>query len=250
MLHDQAFARAMIAGRSDTVAQAALSDAERGWLQAADPRAFAVDTYRTSRLLKALIDEFPCSVARVASLSGSSWRQGLHDFFSSTGFHVGIQRRGRLVESFAAWLAERDDQVLSALVALELSVALLARQRSSAGPGTSVKLAAGVGVLALPGGLLSLVHAVRAQLGDDVIGALDGYRWPPHQVRMAEQERVLVVAGAVEPLGGPLFDLLSCCGAPGGATLQQLIEVGARHEATAEDVAEIVDELRQDGVLR
>jgi len=162
MLHDPAFAQAVFAGAG----LPELTDAERGLLLASDPRAYRTDPYRRSRLLQALIEEFPCATALVSR--GGRALDRVDAFLSSPDFHQAVQGRRSVALAWGCWLGVRAPGV----AALEHAVARARRWRRPRGPGLA--LATGVQPVALQVGALARWQHLSARLGPEPLAALVG----------------------------------------------------------------------------
>lgn len=160
LLHDPALVDHVYAGRE----LPEIGPTEHRWIRSVDRRAWGVDPYRRSRLLHALIEEFPVAVAARGT-------EGLESFCSSAAFHTCIQDRGHLAAAFGRWLGE------GGFARLERTFAAIRR-------GAVGGLGPGVGVVAVPAGCLDAWSAARARLGADPVPAVVGG------------------ARAVEPVGG------------------------------------------------
>jgi hypothetical protein len=99
LLYDPVFAEAVALAPDSALADVPLSQAERGWLAAADPRPFRLDPLRRTRTLRALLDEYPAALALALA---APTRLDVDAFFSSPEFHTAIQDRHALAPRFGA----------------------------------------------------------------------------------------------------------------------------------------------------
>ena len=102
MMFDAAFRDRVYADAETALQGLNLSPDERYWLTTPDPRAYATDTYRCSRALTGLLEEYP--VAGALALRTPHGLDRLHGFFAADVFHHCIQERGSMAEAFGMYL--------------------------------------------------------------------------------------------------------------------------------------------------
>ena len=108
-------------------AEGAVTDEERGWLRAVDPRAWRTDPWRAARLLAALLEEFPGATA--------AHGKDMLPFFRSARFDACLRDGDSLAGAFAAWLIEVGTDDVAAHARVEGAVAEL--RRVVEGPATT-----------------------------------------------------------------------------------------------------------------
>lgn len=146
--------------RPDVFARFALSDVERAWLLAVDPRALGTDPARRERLIRTLAEELPASVTlytrHVRSLAA------LHAFCESEPFLDALATDGPLVLAFARFLADALPPAARDVVAIERLKA--EARRSAQRPPTpgGVSVAPGVRAIAVGEHALPLLQAIEA----------------------------------------------------------------------------------------
>lgn len=236
MLHDPPFVEAIYGG----CALPELSAAERAMLVAVDRRAWATDPYRRSRLLQALIEEYPASSA-LASRWGSAV-PALDAYLSSPSFHRCIQERGYVALAYGRWLVERVGPVAE----VELALAEARRPRDASVSG--LVLGPGVVPVIVRTGAVALLAAIRERLGPHPVETLVGRRVDAEGLpSLGDGEESLLVEGqGITYAPRPLVEALSTARRPTtrGALLETLVALGAGDEAE-----EILDGLVHDGVL-
>jgi hypothetical protein len=176
MLYDDAFVREVHEDAEGALAGEGLSDDERAWLAAADPRAFRADPLRRQRTLRILNDEFKASTTlALAETRSLSFALG---FFSSTEFHEAVRARRVIVTAYGEYLlaATRDGRLrtpqLPEVIRLEAKMAGCRRdaraartkEASSVGGAPQMRLAPGVGIGAFGAHVLDTVHRVEQYL--------------------------------------------------------------------------------------
>jgi hypothetical protein len=222
-----------------------LSAAERALLLAADPRAFGVDTLRRGRLLTALVEEFPASVALLAD--GGRIMGRADAFLSSPDFHHAVQERLALAPVFGAWLVAR----VGGVARIELAAAQGRRDPPPVGPG--LHRGPGVRVLHAPAGSLDRFAALRQRLGEAPLDALaSGVSILGLPAPGRGQEALLVEpdragGGGVGLASEGLVALLQA--ASPAQPRSALRALALRHGALEEEVDEVLDDLLSDGLL-
>lgn len=195
-------------------AKGSLGPRERALLDRVDPRGFDVDRYRRGRVLAALLDEFPFTVADLGAAV-------LDEVFSSGAFAACVLGRGSLAAGFAERVTGR-----SSWAGLEAAVALSRR------PPVGV-LGAGVAVFEAPAGAPDAWAGHRPEPS----GVLAGWT-PPKAVGAAR--RFLVEAGGITEVPDALYEVLER--ARSARSLSEL----EGPDTDAEDLADLV----QQGLLR
>lgn len=235
MLYDPALVAQVYAGEP----VAGLADAERAMLTAGPRAAWGADPLRSTRTLQALLEEYPVSAA-VTGLPP------LHAFFTSDRFHDCIQSRGRIVEAFGEWLTGQAGRIAQ----LELAIA---RSRRDAPPTPGcLSRAPGLVPVSLPEDTLTTWQQLRARLGSQPLNVLvsKGFRPSALPAPSPTTAHWLIERGGdggVQLGGGSeaLNKLLAAAPAP-----RETLEAAAvRLGASAEDAAEIIDDLLRDGLL-
>lgn len=216
-------------------------DAEgRALLTRVDRRAWDTDPYRRARTLRALVEEYPCTVAELGVA-------GLETFFGAPAFHDALQGRGSLATAFGAWIAPRAGPVVAierAFVALRRAVPV------TPAPGELVRGA--VIPVAVPVGTYARwVDLVDALGADGLARALAGWRPPAAPVRGRGKEHLLVQAlGGVEAVAegsDGLHALLVAAARP--VPRRDLRRVAVRLGASPAEADGLLDELVADGLL-
>lgn len=242
MLHDPALVAAVAAGAP----LPELSDRERALLDAVDPRAFGIDAFRRSRLLRACIEELPVATALLTG--GGRELSGADAFLSSAAFHESVQSRGVVVLAYAGWLRAR----VGPLVEIEAAVAQARRRRRPAGG--AYALAAGAWPFAIPVGGLERWAAVRGRLGPAPLERLVGEgielkglpllgRGEEHYLARVGADGEAALEGSSEGLHAILLAAI-----PGGdRAMLEAVAVG--EGASPQDALEIIEELVRDGWL-
>ncbi|MEZ4266716.1 MAG: hypothetical protein R3F39_10085 [Myxococcota bacterium] len=256
LLYDPAFAAAAFADPDAALAEVALTPAERGWLRDADPRPFRLDPMRRTRTLKALLDEYPASLALVLH-AGS---QDLDAFFSSPAFHDAIQTRQALAPIFGRWLAALSAPHRRTAAVARLEAALSALRRPKTPGATSVPdhlaLPERFALARLPEGTSALYAHVRAHLvalGPNPIEAL--YQTPPDLGRLPLPSPSATESLLLERLADGSFDIselpdaLADLLAAAPASREALQAIARAHGAEPPEDAEVLDDLLSDGLL-
>lgn len=220
---------------------AGLSAEDAALLRAVDPRAWATDTFRRARLLQAIVDELPVSVAVLGLQQADA-------YLSSEAFAQAVRERGSMVLGFGAWARRGAGDVAT----LERAIALARRRLAPPGPG--LLCAPGVVAVDVARGTLAFVHAGRAALeaGEEGVthAVIQGARLGPAP-RGGGEEHLLVIAdgsGAttVELASKALVGLLRACAAP---VSRRDAERAAKRLGAGAEAAEIVAGLVEDGLL-
>lgn len=253
MLFDPPFAELVYRDPDRALAWLDLTGAEREWLRRPDARAYRTDPMRRARTLTGLLEEYPAS----AALAGDA--RALDAFFSTTTFHRCIQDGGSLADAFGIWLrgAATPDRSpwMSPVLRLEWSIAALRRRRPArldAGP--RLVLDPRVDLLELPAGTLECYGSMLGALGAKPVEALLTGNIPaaPATPPGSAPETALVRVDArdsasAEVLPEALFALLAFARTP--RTRPDLLDEARRLGAEADDAAEIVDGLVNEGIL-
>ncbi len=231
LLHDPLFADAIAADPARALAGVALTADERAWLVATPRAAWGTDPARPGRVLAALADEFPATLALVPERAAS--------FFAGPAFHAAVQERGSLALAFADHLACEGGARVRAVARLERAIAALRRAgRAPNVPAGRLRLAPQVAVVRVPEGAPALLAALRA-----------GGRGAPLGARDAP---VLVIAPTggettIESLEPALAALLAR--AQAGCARVDLLAEARRLGAESGEDEEIVAGLVSDGLL-
>jgi len=253
MLHDERFRAAVYAKPEEVLA--GLSKAARDMLVAADFRAWGVDVHRPTRVLKAILDEYP--VSALALLEEGQSLQGLHAFFSSAKFHEAVMRREALAPGFGDFLATLAKGATSrAVVSLESAIARVRRREVPSNAEGDWLVRGTCEALSVKARTLVVWEKARAALseGDPVARLLSGKRLPRlGKVEKATEEHLLVSRETEgEPtvgfVGEGLVRLLQLAEHPVPREVLQraALEVGADEG----EVDEIVNEIEHEGLLK
>ena len=233
LLHDPQLVAALHADVEQALAGVDLTARERGWLLQQPPAAWRADPARPARVLAALAEEFPATVARATVRAAA--------FLRAPEFHRAVQERGSLALAFGDHLAAASEPRIVALARLERAVAEVRRapRAPAASPAGRLRLSPRAVVLRFPAGALALLEAARRGEAGGELGA---------------GEEVVLVARApgtdevtLEALEPALAALLT--GAVGGCHRDMLLAEARFHGADAGEDAEIVDRLVADGLL-
>jgi hypothetical protein len=256
LLYDPAFASAVFADPDAALQTAALTDPERAWLRDADPRAFRLDPMRRTRTLRAVLDEYPASLALVLASEGPD----LDAFFSSPEFHAAIQTRQALAPAFGGWLAALAPALnpTSAVARLEAALSALRRPTPPAAASQKERLALAprFALTTLPEGSSALyahIHAHLAALGPNPVDAL--YQTPPDLGRVPPLSPAATESLLLERLADGSFeisefpDALAEILAAAPAQRATLEAVARAHGAEPPEDAEVLDDLITDGLL-
>jgi hypothetical protein len=233
LLYDPTLAEALSVDPRTALAGADVSDDELAWLLAVPSAAWRVDPARPERLLAALADEYPGSLALAPARAGA--------FVQSPHFHQTVQERGSLAVAFGDHMAADADPRLVAVARLERATAVVRRapRRLSASPPGRLRLTPAGRVIRLARGAGDLLSALRAGIAPPRLGPGD--------------EPLLVLrAGAtlevtIERLEEGLATLLE--EAAGGTTRRGLEASIGRAGVAPSEAAAIVDDLVAGAVL-
>jgi hypothetical protein len=233
LLHDPVFAAAVRADADRALAGVDLTADERGWLLAQPAAAWRTDAGRSERVLAALAEEYPATLARTPNAAAA--------FMQSPEFHGAVQERGSLAGALGDHLARTGDRATRVLARLEQAVAAVRRAPRAPRPSPAGRLRRSprARVLRLPAGALELLAAVRRGDRGPRLGTTD------------EPVLVALAPGAtdvtLEALDPALAALLERA-APGCAAEELAIEAG-RHGADPDEAREVVGRLVGDGLL-
>jgi hypothetical protein len=234
LLHDPTFAATLRADPDRALAGVDLTASERTWLGEATPAAWRTDPGRPTRVLAALVEEYPLTTRLVADRAAG--------FFAAPEFHDAVQTRGSLALALGTYLGrDASDPRVRALAALERAIAEVRRARplATVTSVTHLRLASRARVVRLPAGTLDLATALRAEERSDGLGV--------------GEEAVLVLGAApdgavtVEALEPELAALLER--AATGARREELQTVARLQGAEDGEVDQILDQLISDGLL-
>ncbi|MCC6623088.1 MAG: hypothetical protein IT385_17655 [Deltaproteobacteria bacterium] len=255
MLHDPSFRDRVVSEPDAALAGLDLDGVERAMLARVDARAWRLDPHRPWRVLTALIAELPVTVALVGA------PQRLDRFFASERFHRAIRAREALAIAFADWLGEVATRPAErALLALEGAFVAVRRARAPSvaasppeSPPERLVTSPRVRALSLPAGTLGAWESTRARLGPNPVEALvEGFA--PRTPRLGPAlEHVLIERplDREEPVAGfvqaELVELLRAAASP--VARADLVARIVASEATADEAAEILDGLENEGLL-
>jgi hypothetical protein len=167
LLHDPALVDRLTQAGAGALGGDDLSQAERSWLESADPRAFVTDPYRQARVLTALVEELPTATA----MAYGRLNQDLTTFFGSPLFHGAIDGDERLGPAFGAYLSAVGPDV-APLAELELALMDARRAPSGAHQAGELVVAPDVHWLAVAAGCLAAYgHVWAAIRGTGLEGA-------------------------------------------------------------------------------
>jgi hypothetical protein len=102
MLFDAAFRDRVYADPAAALHDVPLTAEERQWVTTPPPQAYGVDTYRQSRALSGLLEEYPVAGALAVRCPQGIAR--LQRFFASEVFHHCVQQRGSMADAFGQYL--------------------------------------------------------------------------------------------------------------------------------------------------
>jgi hypothetical protein len=231
LLYDPALAAAVATDPERALAALELTVEERHLLAAVPPAAWSADPDRGTRLIAALADEFPASLALAPDRAGG--------FVSSAAFRRVVRERGSMAAAFGEHLAA--DPRAGDVARLEGAVAAVRRapRRAGASPPGHLRLAPHARVLAVRGGTTGRLEALR--------------RGTPASAAGDAPETILVVrdgrSGEVtmEELSDALAAVLTR--ALDGAPIPLLTATLAGFGASPDEAAATLATLRADGVL-
>jgi hypothetical protein len=272
MLFDPRFAERALRDPEGALADVELSDRERAWLRAPDPRGWRTDPERPDRALTVLVQEYPASVALAAASGGGL--EKLRVFFSSAGFHRAIQDRGSMALAFGGYLidlaeaGEVGDRRVAPLARLERTIV---RLRRCAGPKPPPANPEAEAFRLSPDKMLDEAEAGTADLHDEVHRSLaasgsdlarvvfqppsplpgeetDPTRREPLLLELVRDEgpRVKYMVGIAE-ITEELHALLARATAP--RPWNELVAEAIRLGADPDDASEILSGLLADGTL-
>lgn len=199
---------------------------------ATPPAAWRTDPTRPGRVLAALADEFPATLALVPERAAT--------FFAGPAFHAAVQERGSLASAFADHLACDGGARVRAIARLERVIAEVRRAgRPVRVPLGWVRLAPRAVVVRVAAGAPALLAALRTGQRGAAVGP--------------SEEAVLVLAPpgggevTIEGLEPGLARLLDY--AAGGGPRAALVAEARRLGAEADEAEAIVAGLVADGLL-
>ena len=256
MLHDPNFASRIYDEPARALQDSGLGPSDWAHILRIDPRAWATDPERPSRVFEAIRREYPAACASAELASGG--RRGMLRFFESTEFHSSVMERGLLASAFGDWLRGEGEQgrlgarPTASLARLERACVDVRRasrlpQLRRSKDGLPERLAASPDrrLVELPEGTLLLYQDLLARLASG--SALSRLR-----LRSREREWVVVEPGEergslrASPLPEGLARLM--VEAAGGSSRTRLreiaLEIGA-DEAEVDDILKgmVADEL-------
>jgi hypothetical protein len=233
LLHDAAFAAAVHADPERALAAVDLTADERRWLLAKPAAAWRTDPARPARVLAALLEEYPATVAQAPDAPAG--------FFRSSELHAAIQERGSLALALGAYLARTGDRPTRTLARLEQAVAAVRRapRAPAKSPPGRLRLSPRARVLRLPAGALDLLAAVRRDERGARLGTID----EPVLVALASGATDVTLEG-LEPALALLLER-----AEPGCRGDDLRAEAGRLGAEPRDAAEVVERLVADGLL-
>ena len=221
MMFDATF-RDRVYADADTALQGLdLTPDECRWLTTPDPRAYGTDTYRCSRTLTGLLEEYPVTGALALRLPRGIDR--LHGFFAAGVFHQCIQERGSMAEAFGAYLgaetfAQQPD--IARMTVVEWGIARVrragdipSRLLSELTPDTRLRLAPWVELLSLHPTTLPRYRTLFNCLGQYGASRLEAvldtaYALPASQPVQDDATEFVMVVGA-SGAAGPSLELAS-----------------------------------------
>lgn len=221
MMFDAAFRDRVYADAGTALQGLDLTSDERRWLTTPDPRAYGTDTYRCSRALTGLLEEY--SVAGALALRLPRGIDRLHGFFAADVFHQCIQERGSMAEAFGAYLgaetfAQQPD--IARMAAVEWGIARVrragdipSRPLGELAPDTRLRLAPWVELLPLHPTTLPRYSTLFNCLGQYSASRLEAvldtaYALPAGQPVQDDATECVMVVGA-SGAAGPSLELAS-----------------------------------------
>ena len=216
------------------------------------------DPYRQSRTVTALLRVFKSACAWALLRTP---QPALTDFFASPVFHSSIEDRTSTVRAFGRWLEETfvGHAEVAALARLEGGLDDVRRRRASSPRRDAPRwsLSPDARVAQVPNGTSDLLHATIQRLDKHPISAA-------HAAVHGEWEGADLTLGAGAPetlllqrdaeggaqisrVSAPMYDLLAALSVD--APLNALAAVGAKHDASLEDLDELLRDLCEDGVV-
>ncbi|MCB9779584.1 MAG: hypothetical protein H6742_13555 [Alphaproteobacteria bacterium] len=247
MLHDPAFADAVLAGQRVPE----LSPHDLALLRRTDPRQYRTDPYRRGRLVTALAEELPATAALVGNGGRSMPR--LDAFLSSEAFHRCIQDRGSLAGAFAGWA---EHQGAGDIARLEGTVAAARRDPLRQDGHEMLQRARGLLPVCLRLGTVARWQELRRRLGPAPLQALaEGRVRTKGLPREGAEEEWALVEVAFDQPGEPaglslegeaLCRLLLAASSP---TPHAALVATAADLGAGEDAGDVIDGLVADGLL-
>jgi hypothetical protein len=258
MMFDAAFRDRVYADAGTALQGLNLSPDECRWLITPDPRAYGTDTYRCSRALTGLLEEYPVAGALALRLPHGVDR--LHEFFAADVFHQCIQERGSMAEAFGAYLgaetfARQPD--IARMAAVEWGIArvrragdTLLRPLGKLTPDTRLRLAPWVELLPLHPTTLPRYSTLFNCLGQDGASRLEAVLDPDYAlpagapVQDDATEFVMVVGASgtagpsLEPASDELGALLNA--AQTDPTCRELCTAAVRLGAEPHEALELI----------
>lgn len=267
MMFDAAFRDRVYADAETALQGLELTPDECRWLTAPDSRAYGTDTYRCSRALTGLLEEYPVTGALV--LRTPHGLERLHGFFAADVFHHCIQERGSMAEAFGVYLraetfAQQPD--IARMAAVEGGIARVRRAGDfpplSLGeltPDTRLRLAPWVELLSLPPTTLPRYSTLFDCLGQYGASRLEAvldttYALPagqPVQDDATEFVMVVGVSGAAGPSLEPASDELGALlnAAQADTTCRELCAVAVRLGAEPHEALELIQDFLDERLL-
>lgn len=233
LLHDPTLVARVAADPDGALAGLDLTAAERGWLAAVPPNAWRTDPDRPRRVLAALRDEYPASLAlSPAQVDG---------FFASAAFHRAVDERGSLAIAFGDHLIDAADPRLDAVARLERAMASVRRapRHPQPSPTGRLRLSPTARVVRVLAGTSDLLVTLRAGRPPFALGAGE-------EALLVEREPSTGEV-RVECLEPALASLLERGQAP--IDRQELVDAARGLGADEDDASAVVDALIADGVL-
>jgi hypothetical protein len=227
LLHDPTLVAQLRYDPDRALAGLALGPAEREAVLAVPDAGWRTDPDRPHRVLHALADEFPASLA-VSEPPG-------REFFASPEFHTAVQDRGSLAVAFGAFLERTGTALAGELARLETAIARVRRAPAHPDPSPSgtARLAPYAAIVITAAGAVRCLEAVRAGGPATAVGTL--------------RSAFLVLRGTpnatitIEPLEDGLHGLLEFAQMP--CLLRHLHERAVALGASTFEARTIVDDL-------
>jgi hypothetical protein len=213
-----------------------LTPTEHRWLLATPRAAWHTDPDRPQRVLTALEEEFPVSVAAAPPNRLA--------FFGAPAFHEAVQQRGSLAAAFGAWLVTVVTPHVAVMAEIETTIAQTRRapRVPPRSPGNDRRLTPAARLLAMPAGTLGRYERAR-----------QGGQLPVPAAAPAAREALLVFRPprerhvTVEQLPTALAELLELARTPHPRA--GLVAAARRFGAERGEDEEIVAGLETDGLL-
>jgi hypothetical protein len=249
MLYDPALVAAVQVDAARALADCELSEEEREWFRAADRRAFALDPYRRSRSLHALLEEYPVASALLVRARGGAAL--LDAFFGSRIFHTGMRDGRSLAALYGDYLhTQATPPALLAVIALERTIA--AARRSIQVPSRNWSLARGVGIWLDCALVLDDYAASLAELrtGNSLLESILSTRLAVGTPRLSPPHAVLITTRpstrleSVSPHIGQVLQAIAR-----GADEAALLGLAGESQADEMELRALLAELAGEGVL-